>query len=233
MLFRSDVIDNANIRPGDVIVGLASFGQATYEHAYNGGMGSNGLTSARHDVFSKYLAERYPETYDHAVPEELVYSGKRRLDEGIEWKDEGVSSTLNRHTTVGKLVLSPTRTYAPVVRRLLDEMRPCIHGMVHCTGGAQTKVLHFVSDNCRVIKDNMFPVPPLFRIIAEESGADWSEMYKVFNCGHRLEVYVRPEHAEQVIAISKSFNIDAQVVGRIEEGPRSLTIRSEFGEFNY
>ena len=183
---RADVINNANIRPGDVIVGLASFGQATYEHAYNGGMGSNGLTSARHDVFSKYLAERYPETYDHAVPEELVYSGKRRLDEGLEWKDEGVSSTLNRYTTIGKLVLSPTRTYAPVVRRLLDEMRPCIHGMVHCTGGAQTKVLHFVGDNCRVIKDNMFPVPPLFRIIAEESGADWSEMYKVFNCGHRL-----------------------------------------------
>ena len=219
---RSDVINNANIRPDDVIVGLASFGQATYEKEYNGGMGSNGLTSARHDVFSKYLAEKYPETYDKAVPEELVYSGKYKLDDVTP---EGLS--------VGKLVLSPTRTYAPVVRRLLDELRPRIHGMVHCTGGAQTKVLHFVGDNCRVIKDNMFPVPPLFRIIAEESGADWSEMYKVFNCGHRLEVYVSPEDAEQVIAISKSFNIGAQVVGHIEEGPRSLTIRSEFGEFHY
>ena len=225
---RADVIDNANIRPGDVIVGLASFGQATYEHEYNGGMGSNGLTSARHDVFSKYLAEKYPETYDHAVPEELVYSGHYKLDSPV-----GDSSTDATSLSVGRLVLSPTRTYAPVVRRLLDELRPRIHGMVHCTGGAQTKVLHFVGDNCRVIKDNMFPVPPLFRIIAEESGADWSEMYKVFNCGHRLEVYVNPEDAQQVIDISRSFNIDAQVVGHIEEGPRSLTIRSEFGEFNY
>ena len=225
---RADVIDNANIRPGDVIVGLASFGQATYEHEYNGGMGSNGLTSARHDVFSKYLAEKYPETYDHAVPEELVYSGHYKLDSPV-----GDSSTDAISLSVGRLVLSPTRTYAPVVRRLLDELRPRIHGMVHCTGGAQTKVLHFVGDNCRVIKDNMFPVPPLFRIIAEESGADWSEMYKVFNCGHRLEVYVSPEDAQQVIDISRSFNIDAQVVGHIEEGPRSLTIRSEFGEFNY
>ncbi len=219
---RSDVINNANIRPGDVIVGLASFGQATYEKEYNGGMGSNGLTSARHDVFSKYIAEKYPETYDKAVPEELVYSGKYKLT------DVGAAGA-----NIGKLVLSPTRTYAPVVRRLLDELRPRIHGMVHCTGGAQTKVLHFVGDNCRVIKDNMFPVPPLFRIIAEESGADWSEMYKVFNCGHRLEVYVSPEDADKVIAISKSFNIDAQVIGHIEKGPKSLTIRSEFGEFNY
>ena len=219
---RSDVIDNANIRPGDVIVGLASFGQATYEKEYNGGMGSNGLTSARHDVFSKYLAEKYPETYDHAVPEELVYSGKYKL-----------SDMAAVGTNIGKLVLSPTRTYAPVVKRLLDELRPRIHGMVHCTGGAQTKVLHFVGDNCRVIKDNMFPVPPLFRIIAGESGADWSEMYKVFNCGHRLEVYVCPEDAEKVIAISKNFNIDAQVVGHIEEGPKSLTIKSEYGTFNY
>ena len=224
---RSEVIDNANIRPGDVIVGLASFGQATYEHEYNGGMGSNGLTSARHDVFSKYLAEKYPETYDHAVPNDLVYSGKYKLDSVVSGLPADTS------LSVGRLVLSPTRTYAPVVRRLLDKMRPRIHGMVHCTGGAQTKVLHFVGDNCRVIKDNMFPVPPLFRIIAEESGADWSEMYKVFNCGHRLEVYVRPEDAEEVIAVSKSFNIDAQVVGHIEEGPRSLTIRSEFGEFHY
>ena len=221
---RSDVINNANIRPGDVIVGLASFGQATYEKEYNGGMGSNGLTSARHDVFSKYLAEKFPETYDHAVPEELVYSGKYKLTDTL-------SAVGGK--TIGQLVLSPTRTYAPVVKVLLDQLRPRIHGMVHCTGGAQTKVLHFVGDNCRVIKDNMFPVPPLFRIIAEESGADWSEMYKVFNCGHRLEVYVSPEDAQQVINISKSFNIDAQVVGHIEEGPRSLTIRSEFGEFNY
>ena len=248
---RSDVINNANIRPGDVIVGLASFGQATYEHEYNGGMGSNGLTSARHDVFSKYLAEKYPETYDHAVPEELVYSGKYKLQDPLPYpsreggESSGSSSSDNAQplpslaggvgggSSVGRLVLSPTRTYAPVVRCLLDQLRPRIHGMVHCTGGAQTKVLHFVGDNCRVIKDNMFPVPPLFRIIAEESGADWSEMYKVFNCGHRLEVYVSPEDADQVIAISKSFNIDAQVVGHIEEGPLSLTIRSEFGEFNY
>ena len=224
---RADVIDNANIRPGDVIVGLASFGQATYEKEYNGGMGSNGLTSARHDVFSKYLAEKYPETYDHAVPEELVYSGHYRLDSAVG------GFPADTPLTVGRLVLSPTRTYAPVVKVLLDQLRPRIHGMVHCTGGAQTKVLHFVGENCRVVKDNMFPVPPLFRIIAEESGADWSEMYKVFNCGHRLEVYVSPEDAQQVIDISKSFNIDAQVVGHIEEGPRSLTIRSEFGEFNY
>ncbi|MBR0244626.1 MAG: phosphoribosylformylglycinamidine cyclo-ligase [Bacteroidaceae bacterium] len=224
---RADVIDNANIRPGDVIVGLASYGQATYEHEYNGGMGSNGLTSARHDVFSKYLAEKYPETYDHAVPEELVYSGHYRLDSAVG------GFPADTPLTVGRLVLSPTRTYAPVVKVLLDQLRPRIHGMVHCTGGAQTKVLHFVGENCRVVKDNMFPVPPLFRIIAEESGADWSEMYKVFNCGHRLEVYVSPEDAQQVIDISKSFNIDAQVVGHIEEGPRSLTIRSEFGEFNY
>ena len=220
---RSDVIDNANIHPGDVIVGLSSTGQATYEKEYNGGMGSNGLTSARHDVFNKYLAEKYPESYDHQVPEELVYSGKYRLTDEVE----------GAPLTAGKLVLSPTRTYAPVVKRMLDEMRADIHGMVHCTGGAQTKVLHFVSDNCRVVKDNMFPVPPLFRAIQEESGTDWSEMYKVFNMGHRLEVYVAPEMAEKVIAISKSFNIDAQIVGHIEEGKKSLTIKSEFGEFNY
>jgi phosphoribosylformylglycinamidine cyclo-ligase len=233
---RTDVINNANIRPGDVIVGIASFGQATYEHEYNGGMGSNGLTSARHDVFSKYLAEKYPETYDHAVPEELVYSGSYKLQDPLPSKVTA-PSLIGRagggSLSVGRLVLSPTRTYAPVVKVLLDQLRPRIHGMVHCTGGAQTKVLHFVGDNCRVVKDNMFPVPPLFRIIAEESGADWSEMYKVFNCGHRLEVYVSPEDADKVIAISKSFNIDAQVIGHIEEGPKSLTINSEFGTFNY
>ena len=220
---RKDVINNARIQPGDVIVGLSSCGQATYETEYNGGMGSNGLTSARHDVFAKYLAEKYPESYDKAVPEELVYSGNYRLTDAVE------DSPLN----AGKLVLSPTRTYAPVIKALLDEMRPEIHGMVHCTGGAQTKVLHFVGDNCKVIKDNMFPVPPLFKAIAEQSGTDWAEMYKVFNMGHRMEIYVRPELAEKVIALSQSFHIDAQIVGRIEEGEKSLTIQSEFGTFHY
>lgn len=220
---RSDVIDNANIRPGDVIVGLSSCGQATYEKEYNGGMGSNGLTSARHDVFAKYLAEKYPESYDKAVPEELVYSGSYKLTDEVE------GAPIN----AGKLVLSPTRTYAPVIKRILDEMRSEIHGMVHCTGGAQTKVLHFVGENCHVIKDNMFPVPPLFKAIAQESGTDWAEMYKVFNMGHRMEIYVSPEQADRIIEISKSFNIDAQVIGRVEEGTRSLTIKSEFGEFNY
>ncbi len=222
---RSDVIDNANIRPGDVIVGLSSSGQATYEKEYNGGMGSNGLTSARHDMFAKYLAEKYPESFDKAVPEELIYSGGLKLTDIVEGTDG---------TTAGKLVLSPTRTYAPVVKKLLTEMNKTdIHGMVHCTGGAQTKVLHFVNDNCKVVKDNMFPIPPLFKAIHEQSGTEWSEMYKVFNMGHRLEVYVSPEKAEQVIAISKSFNIDAQVIGHIEEGAKSLTIKSEYGEFNY
>ena len=220
---RSDVINNANIRPGDVIVGLSSSGQATYEKEYNGGMGSNGLTSARHDVFAKYLAQKYPESYDHAVPEELVYSGTKHLDDAIA----------DCPLTAGKMVLSPTRTYAPVIKKLLDELRPEIHGMVHCTGGAQTKVLHFVSDNCRVVKDNMFPIPPLFKTIQEESQTDWSEMYKVFNMGHRMEIYVRPEVADQVIAISRSFHIDAQVVGHIEEGRKSLLIQSEYGTFTY
>ncbi len=220
---RSDVIDNANIRPGDVIVGLSSTGQATYEKCYNGGMGSNGLTSARHDVFSKYLAEKYPESYDKAVPEELVYSGRYRLDDKVE----------GAPVTAGQLVLSPTRTYAPVIKQLLTEMRPKVHGMVHCTGGAQTKVLHFVGDNCRVVKDNLFPIPPLFRIIKEESGTEWSEMYKVFNMGHRMEIYVSPEDAAQVMKVAGSFNIDAQVIGRIEEGRKSLTIKSEAGTFDY
>ena len=220
---RSDVIDNANIRPGDVIVGLSSCGQATYEDRYNGGMGSNGLTSARHDVFNKYLAEKYPETFDHAVPEELVYSGSYKLDQKVEGVD----------VNAGQLVLSPTRTYAPVIKKLLDLMRKDIHGMVHCTGGAQTKVLHFVGDNCRVVKDNMFPIPPLFKVIHDESGTDWKEMYKVFNMGYRMEIYVSPENAEKVIETSKSFNIDAQVVGHIEEGQKSLTIMSEYGKFEY
>lgn len=220
---RSEVIDNANIRPGDVIVGLSSCGQATYEKQYNGGMGSNGLTSARHDVFAKYLAEKYPESYDKAVPDELVYSGNMHLDDKVE------GTPLN----AGQLVLSPTRTYAPVVKKLLDIMRPRIHGMVHCTGGAQTKVLNFVNENCKVVKDNMFPVPPLFKLIHDESGTDWREMYMVFNMGHRLEVYVNPEDTQTVIDTANGFNIDAQVVGHIEEGKRSLTIKSEFGEFNY
>lgn len=221
---RSDVIDNANIRPGDVIVGLASFGQATYEKEYNGGMGSNGLTSARHDVFAKYLAQKYPESYDAAVPEELVYSGNLKLTDEVEGSPIDAC----------KLVLSPTRTYAPVVKKLLDALRPQIHGMVHCSGGAQTKVMHFVGDNCRVIKDNLFPVPPLFRTIKEQSNTDWAEMYKVFNMGHRLEVYLPAEYAAEVIAISQSFNIDARIVGRIEESDKKeLIIRSEFGEFKY
>ncbi len=220
---RSDVIDNARIRPGDVIVGLASFGKATYEKEYNGGMGSNGLTSARHDVFARYLAEKYPESYDAAVPRELVYSGGMRLTDAID----------DVPLDAGKLVLSPTRTYAPVVKKLLDTMRGEIHGMVHCSGGAQTKVLHFV-DQVRVVKDNLFPVPPLFRLIREQSGTDWAEMYKVFNMGHRLEIYLAPERADEVIAVSKSFGIDAQVVGRVEPGEKKeLIIRSEFGEFIY
>ena len=225
---RADVIDNANIRPGDVIVGLSSTGQATYEKRYNGGMGSNGLTSARHDVFSKYLAEKYPESFDHNVPDELVYSGKYKLTETSPYERE-----IGEGLSVGELVLSPTRTYAPVIKQMLDRHRREIHGMVHCTGGAQTKVLHFVSDNCHIVKDNLFPVPPLFQIIHDCSQTDWREMYQVFNMGHRMEIYVQPEIAEHIIAISKSFNIDAQIVGHIEEGRKSLTIKSEFGVFNY
>ena len=220
---RADVINNANIRPGDVIVGLSSCGQASYEQQYNGGMGSNGLTSARHDVFAKYLAEKYPESYDHAVPDELVYSGHYQLNESID----------GTPVNAGQLVLSPTRTYAPVIKRVLDELRGEIHGMVHCTGGAQTKVLHFVGNDCHVVKDQMFPIPLLFRIIHEESQTDWKEMYKVFNMGHRMEIYVSPEIADQIIAISKSFNIDAQIIGHIEKGSKSLTIKSEYGTFEY
>ena len=220
---RDQVVDNANIKGGDVIVGLSSSGQATYEKSYNGGMGSNGLTSARHDVFAKYLAEKYPETFDAAVPEELVYSGSMRLTDPVE----------GTPVTAGQLVLSPTRTYAPVIKRLLDEMRPAIHGMIHCTGGAQTKVMHFV-ENKHVIKDNLFPIPPLFALIARESGTDWAEMYKVFNMGHRMEIYVSPKDADKVIAISESFGIDAGVVGRVEDAPANkLTIRSEAGVFEY
>ncbi|MBQ0095969.1 MAG: AIR synthase-related protein [Bacteroidaceae bacterium] len=220
---RSDVIDNGNIRPGDVIVGLASYGQAKYEKEYNGGMGSNGLTSARHDVFCKDVAKKYPETYDHAVPEDLVYSGGLKLTDSVE------GSPID----AGKLVLSPTRTYAPVVKKLLDALRPQIHGMIHCSGGAQTKILHFV-ENVHVIKDNLFPVPPLFRTIQQQSGTDWKEMYKVFNSGHRFEVYLPQEYAQQVIAISESFGIPAQIIGRIEASDHThLTINSEFGTFEY
>ena len=216
---RADVIDNAHITAGDVIVGMASYGKATYEKEYNGGMGSNGLTSARHDVFAKYLAEKYPETYDNAVPEDLVYSGKLHLTDAIE----GVS------LDAGKLVLSPTRTYAPVIKKMLDEMRPRVHGMVHCSGGAQTKVMHFV-ENKRVVKNNLFPVPPLFKTIQEQSGTDWKEMYKVFNMGHRMEVYLASEDALKVIEIARSFGIDAQVIGYVEDAPHNeLIIESEAG----
>uniref|UniRef100_A0A7S0RP40 phosphoribosylformylglycinamidine cyclo-ligase n=1 Tax=Pyramimonas obovata TaxID=1411642 RepID=A0A7S0RP40_9CHLO len=221
---RSDVISNHNIRPGDVIVGLSSYGQATYEEEYNGGMGSNGLTSARHDTLAHGYAERFPEAFDPAVPEDLVFSGKYKLTD-VE-PESGVE--------VGKLVLSPTRTYAPIIKAVLEAMRSEVHGMVHCSGGAQTKVLHFV-DNVHVVKDNLFPIPPLFRIIHEQSGTDWKEMYKVFNMGHRMEIYVSEENAQQIIDISKSFNVDAQIVGRVEatDGPAKLTITSPYGVFKY
>ncbi len=220
---RSDVISNDRIRPGDVIVGLASSGQATYEKEYNGGMGSNGLTSARHDVFGSYLKAKYPESYDAMVPDDLVYSGGCKLTDAVD------GSPLD----AGKLVLSPTRTYAPVIKKILDEMRADIHGMVHCSGGAQTKVLHFV-DDLHVIKDNLFPVPPLFKLIHQQSGTEWSEMYKVFNVGHRMEIYLSPEKAERIIDISKSFGIDARIVGRCEAyAGKKLTIKSEYGTFEY
>ena len=220
---RSDVIDNANIKAGDVIVGLASFGQATYETEYNGGMGSNGLTSARHDVFEKYLAEKYPESFDHAVPKDLVYSGKMKLTEAVA--DVSLDA--------GKLVLSPTRTYAPIIKEILKKYRLKIHGMVHCSGGAQTKILHFV-DDLHIIKDSLFDVPPLFKMIQEQSDTDWKEMYQVFNCGHRMEIYVPQEIASEIIAVSKSFNVAAQIVGRVEASPeKKLTIKSVYGTFVY
>ncbi len=220
---RKDVISNGNIRPGDVIVGLSSYGQASYEKSYNGSMGSNGLTSARHDVFGKYLATKYPESYDNAVPDELVYSGTLKLTDKIA--ELGIDA--------GKLVLSPTRTYAPVIKKLLDEMRSQIHGMVHCSGGAQTKIMHFV-EKMRVVKNNLFPVPPLFNIIQEQSGTDWHEMYKVFNMGHRMEIYVDSSNAQKVIEISHSFGIDAQIVGYTEASDRNeLIIESDKGRFEY
>jgi phosphoribosylformylglycinamidine cyclo-ligase len=228
---RCDVIDNANIQAGDVIVGLASFGQANYEKNYNGGMGSNGLTSARHDVFANYLATQYPESFDASVPNDLVYSGKMKLTDRVE----------NAPIDAGKLVLSPTRTYAPIIKKILEKYTPNeIHGMVHCSGGAQTKVLHFLPadgqgvDNLHVIKDNLFPIPPLFKLIQEQSKTDWKEMYQVFNCGHRMELYVSNETAQDIIEISKSFGVDAQIVGRVEASAnKKLTIESEFGKFEY
>lgn len=221
---RSDVIDNANIKAGDVIVGLESFGQATYEKEYNGGMGSNGLTSARHDVFAHYLAEKYPESFDPSVPKELIYSGAKKLTDEVE------GAPIN----AGKLVLSATRTYAPIIKEILAKYNAQdIHGMVHCSGGAQTKVLHFV-DHVHVIKDNLFDVPPLFKLIQEQSQTGWKEMYQVFNCGHRMELYVNPEIAEEIIAISKSFNVNAQIVGRVEASDsKKLTIQSKYGTFEY
>ncbi len=222
-LKRNEVIDNANIKAGDVIVGLESFGQATYEKEYNGGMGSNGLTSARHDVFGKYLAEKYPESFDPSVPQDLIYSGSKKLTDAVA--DVSLDA--------GKLILSPTRTYAPIIKKILENHANDIHGMIHCSGGAQTKILHFI-ENLHIIKDNLFEVPPLFKMIQEQSNTDWREMYQVFNCGHRMELYVPQKIAEDIIAISKSFNVNAQIVGRVEtSSKKKLTIRSEYGEFVY
>ena len=220
---RSQVISNGNIQDGDIIIGLSSFGKANYESEYNGGMGSNGLTSARHDVFANYLAKKYPESFDPSVPQNLVYSGKYNLTDKI--KEIGI--------TVGKMVLSPTRTYAPIIKEVLENYRPVIHGLVHCSGGAQTKVMNFVH-NLHVVKDNLFPIPPLFRIIHEESGTDWHEMYKVFNMGHRFEIYVFPEFADDIISLSKEFGVDARIVGYCtSHHGKKLTIKSQLGEFEY
>lgn len=220
---RSDVISNDKIQHGDVIVGLSSSGQASYEKEYNGGMGSNGLTSARHDVFSKYLADKYPESYDASIPSELIYSGNVKLTDEIEGL--GINA--------GKLVLSPTRTYAPVIKNILDEMRPYIHGLIHCSGGAQTKILHFI-DNLHIVKNNMFQIPPLFKLIQEQSHTDWHEMYKVFNMGHRMEIYLPEKYADRIIEISNSYNIKAQIIGHVENSTKKeLSIESEFGSFNY
>ena len=223
---RDEVISNDKIKAGNVIVGMSSYGQTSYEIEYNGGMGSNGLTSARHDVFHKYIAEKYPESYDPAVPYELVFAGNKKLTDAIEIGN-------NQSITAGKLVLSATRTYAPVIKTILDKYRSQINGMVHCSGGAQTKVLHFV-ENLHIIKDNLFPIPPLFKLIQDQSGTSWEEMYKVFNMGHRMEIYVSEEIAQDIIDISKSFNIEAQIVGRVETAEKKqVTVKSEFGEFRY
>lgn len=222
---RDEIISNHTIQEGDVIVGLASYGQATYESEYNGGMGSNGLTSARHDVFDKSIANNYPESFDPAVPFDLVFSGGKKLTDAIAIGEQSI--------TAGKLVLSPTRTYAPVIKKVLDAYRKDIHGIVHCSGGAQTKVLHFINDDVHVIKDNLFPIPPLFKLIQEQSGTDWAEMYKVFNMGHRMELYVPAAIADDIISISKSFNIDAKIIGRVKKGEKQVTLTSEFGTFEY
>ena len=221
---RSDVIDNARIQDGDVIVGLSSSGQATYEKEYNGGMGSNGLTSARHDVFANYLAQKYPESYDASIPADLVYSGQLHLTDEIE--ELGMEA--------GKLLLSPTRTYSPIISQIISELKANIHGMIHCSGGAQTKILNFLGDNLKVVKNHLFPVPPLFELIQKQSGTDWKEMYKVFNMGHRMELYLPEKHARRVIEISKSFHVDARIVGRVEKSlVRELVIESEFGRFKF
>lgn len=221
---RSEVIDNANIQPGDVIVGLSSTGQASYEKEYNGGMGSNGLTSARHDIFANYLAQKYPESFDESIPEDLIYSGQLKLTDKIE----------NLGIDAGKLVLSPTRTYSPIITVIFKHLRDIIHGMIHCSGGAQTKILHFLHDGVRVVKNNMFSTPPLFNLIQEQSGTDWEEMYKVFNMGHRMELYIPEKYAKQIIDISHSFNVDAQIVGYVESSnSKELIIDSEYGQFIY
>jgi phosphoribosylformylglycinamidine cyclo-ligase len=220
---REDIISNHNIKPGNVIVGLASFGKATYEEEYNGGMGSNGLTSARHDVFSKTVGEKYPETYDNSLPKEVVYCGGLNL----------TSPSTKEEITAGKLVLSPTRTYAPIIAKILKQYRKKIDGMIHCSGGAQTKVLHFLNDGCKVIKDNLFPIPPLFEMIQQQSKTDWKEMYKVFNMGHRMEIYTDEQTAKEIIKISQSFDVEAQIVGRVEEGEKSVEIHSPYGKFTY
>jgi phosphoribosylformylglycinamidine cyclo-ligase len=220
---REDIISNHNIKPGNVIVGLASFGKATYEDEYNGGMGSNGLTSARHDVFSKTVGEKYPETYDNSLPKEVVYCGGLNL----------TSPSTKEEITAGKLVLSPTRTYAPIIAKILKQYRKKIDGMIHCSGGAQTKVLHFLNDGCKVIKDNLFPIPPLFEMIQQQSKTDWKEMYKVFNMGHRMEIYTDEQTAKEIIKISQDFGVEAQIVGRVEEGEKSVEIHSPYGKFTY
>lgn len=220
---REDIISNHNIKPGNVIVGLASFGKATYEDEYNGGMGSNGLTSARHDVFSKTVGEKYPETYDNSLPKEVVYCG------GLNLTDPSTKEEI----TAGKLVLSPTRTYAPIIAKILKQYRKKIDGMIHCSGGAQTKVLHFLNDGCKVIKDNLFPIPPLFEMIQQQSKTDWKEMYKVFNMGHRMEIYTDEQTAKEIIKISQDFGVEAQIVGRVEEGEKSVEIYSPYGVFTY
>ena len=220
---REDIISNHNIKPGNVIVGLASFGKATYEEEYNGGMGSNGLTSARHDVFSKTVGEKYPETYDNSLPKEVVYCG------GLNLTDPSTKEEI----TAGKLVLSPTRTYAPIIAKILKQYRKKIDGMIHCSGGAQTKVLHFLNDGCKVIKDNLFPIPALFEMIQQQSKTDWKEMYKVFNMGHRMEIYTDEQTAKEIIKISQEFGVEAQIVGRVEEGEKSVEIHSPYGKFTY